>query len=395
MNSKEIAEIKKTFKEDRSSISRICGCYVDGEKNKVTEFKEAFLALPEEDLFKYFSIFKKSLSGSLGKNLLNMEFPLEEELEGEKYALLLKLRETELKDEEVLHAFYDRVIENYDTVDNYLILLIHQAYDIPGKTSDNIEMEDASDEVFSHILCCICPVSLTKAGLSYFASEGCFRNRVRDWVVDMPSIGFLFPAFNDRSTDLHSLLYYTAKPDELRLDFAEPVLGCNIPMSAGNQRDTFNGVIEEALGEKCDFEVVKNIHEIINNKIEETKEEPEPLELNKHEVKQILSDSGVENELLERFDRCYDSQAGEQTPLQATNIVETRKFEIKSPAVVVKVKPDRTDLVDTRIIDGIPYLTIRIEDMVEVNGIPVNFPGVPVTRADDGDGAAEENIETE
>ena len=141
--------------------------------------------------------------------------------------------------------------------------------------------------------------------------------------------------------------------------------------------------------------MVKNIHEIINNKIEETKEEPEPLELNKHEVKQILSDSGVENELLERFDRCYDSQAGEQTPLQATNIVETRKFEIKSPADVVKVKPDRTDLVDTRIIDGIPYLTIRIEDMVEVNGIPVNFPGVPVTRADGGDGAAEENIETE
>lgn len=102
MNSKEIAEIKKTFKEDRSSISRICGCYVDGEKNKVTEFKEAFLALPEEDLFKYFSIFRKSLSGSLGKNLLNMEFPLEEELEGGKYALLMKLRETELKDEDVI-----------------------------------------------------------------------------------------------------------------------------------------------------------------------------------------------------------------------------------------------------------------------------------------------------
>ena len=172
MNLKEIAEIKKTFKEDRSSISRICGCYVDGEKNKVTEFKEAFLALPEEDLFKYFSIFKKSLSGSLGKNLLNMEFPLDEELNGEKYALLMKLRETELKDDEVLQTFYDRVIENYDTVDNYLILIIHQAYDIPGKTSDNIEMEDASDEVYSHILCSICPVSLSKAGLSYLASEG-------------------------------------------------------------------------------------------------------------------------------------------------------------------------------------------------------------------------------
>lgn len=378
MNSKEISEIKKLFCQDKSAISRICGCYVDGEKNKVTEFKEAFLALPEEDMFKYFSIFKKTLSGSLGRNLLNMEFPLEEELEGGRHELLMKLRDSELKDDEILHTFYDRVIENYDTVDNYLILLIHQAYDIPGKTSDNIEMDDASDEVFSHILCCICPVSLSKPGLSYFASEGCFRNRVRDWVVDMPNIGFLFPAFNDRSTDIHSLLYYTAKPDELRLDFAEPMLGCNIPMSAGNQRDTFNSVIEEALGEECNFETVKNIHEIINDRIEQTKEEPEPLSLNKAEVKQILSDSGVDDERLERFDACYSSQAGDSTPLQATNIVETRKFEIKSPDVVVKVKPDRTDLVDTRIIDGVPYLVIKISDTVEVNGISVRFPDAEI-----------------
>lgn len=374
MNSKEISEIKKLFTQDKSAVSRICGCYVDGEKNKVTEFKEAFLALPEEELFKYFSIFKKTLSGSLGKNLLNMEFPLEEELEGGKHELLMKLRETELKDDEVLHIFYDRVIESYDTADNYLILLIHQAYDVPGRTSDNLEMEDASEEVFSHILCCICPVSLSKPGLSYYASEGCFRNRVRDWVVDMPSIGFLFPAFNDRSTDIHSLLYYTAKPDELRLDFAEPVLGCNIPMSAGNQRDTFNSVIEEALGEECGFEVVKNIHEIINEKIEQTKEEPEPLSLNKEQVKQILSDSGVDNEKLKRFEECYVHQAGETTPLQATNIVETRKFEVKSLDVVVKVKPDRTDLVGTRVIDGIPYLLIQLSEDVEVNGIPVKMP---------------------
>ena len=210
MNKKEIAEIKKQFTPDRCSITRICGCYVDGEKNKKAEFKEAFLSLPEEDMFKYFELLRKNLSGTLGKNLINLEFPLAAEEEGGPHEFLLKLRNSRLQDDALLDAFYDRIIENYDYVGNYLILLIHDAYDIPGKTSDNIEMEDASDEVFSHILCCICPVSLTKAGLSYFASEGCFRNRVRDWVVDMPSIGFLFPAFNDRSTDLHSLLYYTA-----------------------------------------------------------------------------------------------------------------------------------------------------------------------------------------
>lgn len=371
MNSKEIAEIKKLFKEEKSSISRICGCYVNGEKEKVAQFSEAFLALPEEELFKYFAIFKKTLSGSLGKNLLNMEFPLEEEMEGQRHELLMKLRATELKDEEVLDEFYNRVIENLDTVDNYLIILIHQSYDVPGKTSDNIEMIDASDEVYSHILCCICPVNLSKAGLSYMPSEGCFRNRIRDWVVDMPMVGFLFPAFNDRSTDIHRLLYYTAKPAELRLDFAEPMLGCTIPMSAPNQKDTFNSVIEESLGDVCDFEVVKNLHEKINERIESTKDEPEPLVLNKEQVKQILYDSGIENEKLEKFDECYTSHAGEQTPLQATNIVETKKFEIKSPDVVVKVKPDRTDIVSTKIIDGVPYLTIQLTENIEVNGIMV------------------------
>lgn len=374
MNSKEIGEIKKLFTQDKSSISRIVGCYVDGEKNKVTQFKEAFLALPEEDLFKYFSIFKKCLSGSLGKNLLNMEFPLEEELEGGRHELLMKLRDSELKDEDAVNTFFDRVIESYDTVDNYLILLIHQSYDVPGKTSDNIENDDASEEVYSHVLCCICQVELSKPGLSYFAEEGCFRNRVRDWVVNNPSIGFLFPAFNDRSTDIHSLLYYVEKPEELRLDFAEPVLGCNIPMSSVNQRETFNSVIEQSLGEECDFDVVKNIHEIINEKIVEAKEEPEPLSLNKEQVKQILSDSGVADDTLEKFDECYKSQAGDTTPLQANTIVETRKFEIKSPDVIVKVKPDRTDLVGTRVIDGVPYLCILLEDNVEVNGIPIRMP---------------------
>lgn len=374
MNKKEIAEIKKQFTQDKCAITRICGCYVDGEKNKKTEIKEAFLSLPEEEIFKYFSIFRKTLSGTVGKNLLNMEFPLATEESGGTQDFLMQLRASALKDENLLEEFYDKVIENYYTVENYLILLIHAVYDVPGKTSDGEEMFDASDEVYDHILCCICPVTLSKPGLAYDETSNSFRTRVLDRVVDMPEIGFLFPAFNDRSTDIHSLLYYVSKPEELRFDFVEPVLGCELPLSAGGQKETFQTIVEETLGEACDYEIVKNIHDKLNEMIEEKKEEPEPVVLDKAEVKRLLEYSGVAEDKLQNFDEKFEANADEKAQFVATNVANVRQFEVKTPDVVVKVSPDRTDLVSTRIIDGRKCLVIALESGVLVNGIAVHMP---------------------
>lgn len=377
MNSKEIGEIKKTFKKDKSSIIRICGCYVNEEKTKVADFKEAFLSLPDEEMTKYFSLFKKTLSGTVGKNLVNMDFSQEEELsESSGYAMLTKLLHSELNDKELLDAFYDKVIETYDTVSHYLILIVHQIYDVPGKTSDGIEMLDASTEIYPHILCCICPVSLSKEGLSYSDLEKLFKNRVRDRVVDNPDVGFLFPAFNDRTSDVHALLYYTAKPEALKLDLAGPLLGCNPAIAAKEQKMYFNDAIEESLG-GCEFEVVKNLHDIVNDKISEAKmaELPDPVQFSCEDVKQILSDSGVENEDLDKFEDALVERTGTRNNLYAANIIDTRKFEVKTPDVVVKVKPDRTDLIETRVIDGVPYIMIKVSENIEVNGLPVYIPG--------------------
>ena len=200
MNKKEISEIKKQFTPENCSLTRICGCYVDGEKNKKTELKEAFLSLSEEEMFKYFEIFRKSLSGTIGKNLMNMEFPLEQETEGGTQHFLMKLRESKLTDDALVESFYDKIIENYDYPENYYIILIHGVYDIPGKSSDGAEMFDASDEIYEHIMCCICPVKLSKAGLCYNAETNSIQDRIRDWIVELPDVAFLFPQFNDRST---------------------------------------------------------------------------------------------------------------------------------------------------------------------------------------------------
>lgn len=371
MIKQELSELKKLFTQRNCSIDRICGCYVDGEKNKKTLFRQAFLSLPEEEMFKYFEILRKSLSGTPGKNALTLEFPLQSEEDGGTQEFLLRLRDSKLKDDELLDAFYDKIIQSYEYVGNYLILLIHDAYDVPGRATDGIDMDDASDEVYEYILACICPVNLSKPGLSYNAMENAFQNRIRDWVVEMPEHGFLFPAFNDRSSDLHSTMYYSKDCDELKETFVEELLGCPLPMTAGIQKETFQVLVEETLGEDCDIEIVKNIHEQINELIAEHSEDPAPLVLDKNEVKTIFANSGVNNERMAEFDRHYDETAGERTTLQVSNVVNTRSFEVKTPDVVIKINPERTDLIETRNINGRECLVIALDGNVEVNGIAV------------------------
>ena len=371
MNKKEVLEIRKQFTPRNCAITRICGCYVDHEKNKKLESKDAFLSLPEEEAFKYFDIFKKTLSGTIGKNMLNMEFPLDAEMPGGTQEFLLKLRNSRLEDDMLLEEFYDKVIATYEYGENYYIILIHAMYDIPGKSTDDLEMFDASEDVYEYLLMSICPVSLSKAGLCYNAEDNRIEDRVRDWIVDMPDKGFLFPAFNDRNTDLHSVLYYTKKSEDLQPELIEQLLGAHMPMSADTQKETFQMIIEDTLGEDGDYETVRNIHETLNDLIEEHKEEPEPLKLDKTDVKKIFEQSGVSAEKMENFDRNYEENAGEKTSLLASNIAETRKFNIETPDIIIKVNPDRADLVETRIIDGRQCLVIPVDDHIEVNGINV------------------------
>lgn len=372
MNKKEILEIRRQFTPENCAITRICGCYVDHEKEKKSELKKAFLSLPEEEAFKYFDIFRHTLSGTLGKNMINMEFPLEQELSGGTQEFLLKLRDSRLEDDLLVEEFYDKVIESYDYPENYYIILIHAVYDVPGKASDGEEMFDASDTVYEHLMCSICPVNLSKAGLSYNAHTNNIEDRIRDWVVDMPVKGFLFPAFTDRASNVHQVLYYSKKPEELSPDFISNVLGSEIPLSAGNQKTSFQAIVSDTLGTSCDYETIRNIHDNLNEMLEEAKEAPEPLELSRPDIKRLLERSGASEEQMSAFDREFEDVMGEQKTVLASNIASTRTFQIETPDVIVKVNPERSDLVETREIDGRRCLVIAIDDHLEVNGIEIH-----------------------
>ena len=190
--------------------------------------------------------------------------------------------------------------------------------------------------------------------------------------MQKPEVGMLYPAFNDRSTDLHAALWY-AKNEESRHDeLAAALLGMDLPMPRTAEQDVFREVIEVSLGKDCSFENVKNISEAVNRILEEGKDEPEPVLLGQHEIRQILYDNGADEEALGRFDKAYGEIAGEDSaPLLAESVAAPKKLSVKSESVRLDVDAEAADLVETRVIDGIEYFLIPVTDNVTVNGIRI------------------------
>lgn len=381
MIKKEINEIKSLFDTiQECNILRLAGCYVNGEKMKVKTFNERFSNIPEEEIYKYLEIFRRTLSGTPGKNLMDAAF-IDDNPDNAGKALLNKIRESELKDEDALDIFYDKVIENYSYVGNYLILLIYQAYDVPGMTTDGIEMDDASDEVYKYILCSICPMKLTKPGLGYDDDLGEIHTMRQIFAVELPETGFLYPAFNERSSDDGSILYSSKRSDYLQDSMLDKVLNVSITLPAKQQKEGFTEFVTEVLGEDTSFETVLSIHENLNETVENKKSEMagETIFLEKQEVRNVFEKSGVPAEKLTTFDSKFDEQftvkegpaVKVEEKLCAENVAPLRNFEVKNANMVLRLKSRKTDIIGTRIIDGKKCLVIEMTDDLTVNGIPV------------------------
>ncbi|MCR4892106.1 MAG: DUF4317 domain-containing protein [Lachnospiraceae bacterium] len=371
MNKSEVSEIKKQFEIDNCTVERICTCYVGSEKEKKFVSRDAFFSLPEEEMHKYLAFFKKALTGTIGKNLMNLEFPLSEEAEGGKQEFFMKLRDSNLSDDDLLDEFYDRIIANYETAEKYCILLVFATYDIPGKTLDGLEMEDASENMYSYLLCCICPVELSQGVLGYDTENNRIGELDRDWVVQNPDKGFLFPSFADRTGDVHEVLYYTRKAEDVQPDFIEQVFGAEAPLSAGDQVDTFNMLLSEVMGEEANVEVMKNIHDNLTEFVEDNKMNPEPLSIGRPEVKKLLERSGISSEQMADFDDKYEEIAGDSAEIMVTNLPGVKKFDISTPDIQIHVKPEYVERIEARVIDGRDCLVIVVDDHVEVNGVNV------------------------
>ena len=334
MNKREIAEIKRRFKKESCTFTKIAGCYVNSDKTKVTSFRNTFLNLEEDEFYKYLEIANKALSGKPGNNLIELPFPLDAEAEGGAQALLMELRKTRLEDDDVLNRFYDRVIESYDKVENYIILLFHDAYDVPVKTSDNLALDD-SEEVYEYIICAICPVDLSKPGLGYQEDENRIGAMKRNWVVGATESAFTFPCFTDRSTDLHAVMCYTKDAKMPHTELWEEVLSCKAVYTATQKKTAFNNIVTESLGDPTDDDVIDTVIDVqshINSFVEQQKEvleKDQPVLMEKEDLTPILENSGIEEPIANQIVEKCNSFFEEDFPT-AEDILDTKVLKDNS-----------------------------------------------------------------
>ncbi len=376
MNQKELNEIRRRFRYDRSAISKVYGCYVNGNGQIISYIDSSLGIMPQEEAEMYLGILKKTLSGALGKNLLNIEFSTQQVMQGEEHKLLCALRSSELKDSEAREALYQRIIENVSVEkENYVILLASDSYDVPYRGKDGSSQADASDSVFKYFICCVCPVKNSTVALQFFAEENEFHGIAAGQVITPPQMGFMFPSFDDRQANIHRALYYSRKAQEIHGEFIDAVFHTVPPMSSQEQHDAFQTALAESLEAECSMEIVQAVHEQINAKITEHAElkDPEPLEISAGEVAEILRENGIDEEKINAFKARCDEQFGENAALDPKNIIESKRFDIVMEGVKISVEPDYSYLVETRVINGRKYILIPVSNDIAVNGMGVKI----------------------
>ena len=375
MTEKEIGEIRRRINKDKTSITNILGCYVNEQGQVISMFDQSLGLSSQEETESYLALLKKTLSGTTDKNLIDICFSTQQVMDSEEHKLLMALRRSSLKDLEIVQEFFQRVIQAHSLEGNYLILLASDNYDVPYRAKDGSKQQDASSEVFSYILCCICPVKLKQPELSYFDSEKEFHNSKSGWVVTAPQLGFMFPSFDNRSANIYNALYYTKDAAVSHAEFIDAVFKTEPPMPAEAQKATFQTVLSEALEKDCSLEVMQTIHDELREMIELNKEnkEDEPQSISKKHVRNVLQSCGVSEAHVDTFAEKYDAEFGAEAAINPRNIIDNRKFEIRTPDVVITVSPDRSDLVETRVINGTKYVLISAEGGVEVNGVSIHI----------------------
>ena len=353
MDRKAVLEVRKLFDKNDCRIDRMRGCYVNGEKQILAEIQDSFYSFEDEELFQYCELFKKAVSGRIGRTLFNIEFPLAEEKEGGAQEKLYRLLKSELKDEALLQAFFQEIIENFSFAGNYLILLVHGVYDIPGRTKDRVGLSDGSEYVYPFLELSICPVELLREGLCYDAEAKSFLSRMENWSVKKPDIGLLYPAFNERNTDLHGALWYARSEKTRHEELATVLLGTELPRAESAEKDAFREIVERTLGEDCNFTLVQSLQEAVNRFAEEAGDS------------EITEPPG-----LSRLDEVYEEVLGEdQEALLVENLSAPKTLTVATDSLQLKLQSDASELLSTRVIDGREYFLIPVSEDVTVNGI--------------------------
>ncbi len=374
MNKKEISELSRRFKPEKTNIGKIYGCYVSSSKEIISYIDESFALMSEEEAQQYLTLLRKVMSGTIGRNLTDIVFTTEQVADSSEHSLLMALRNDKA---DARQMFYQAVINCLDMSDNnYLILCANDIYDIPQRGQGNNDRtfpdyaSGESDQVFRYFICAICPVKDGKPELGYFFGENEFHSCLTKQIVGPPELGFLFPTFDNRATNIYNALFYTRNPDEMHYDFIEAIFKTDLPMSPTEQREAFESILCDSV--ECSMDVIRAVHEQLTARVIEHNENraEEPLTVSCRDISSILADCGITEEDLNKFKKSYENQFG-NAALNPENIVDTRHFELKAGEVTITVAPEQSFLIETRELDGKKYIMIPADSGTELNGFAV------------------------
>ena len=375
MNEKELGEIRRRIRPGKNNMSAIYGCYVNDKKEIISQFRLPLATMPENESEKYYALLRRSLSGGLNRSLIDICFQTKQVADSPEHKLLMDLRSTKLQDDTVLQQFYEKVIAAVSLDSAYAILLTCETYDVPFKAKDGQNHQDSSEESFCYILCAVCPVKQTKSALRYVPQEQTFHDGGVYQALAAPELGFLFPAFDNRSTNIYNALYYSHNLDDSRQEFVDTVFNVGIPKPAKEQKRSFEALLGASLEEECSMDVVQNVHQQLRQRMEMHKEArvPEPLMISKEDVKDVLYSCGIDESKVAKFSVDFDSEFGFETQIAPANVIDKKRFEVKTPDVVIHVNPERSDLIETRVIGGVKYILVCADEDVEVNGVSIQI----------------------
>ena len=374
MIDRELSELRRRFRADRTAITHIYGCYVSPLGELLAEFDESLALLPAAEQEKYLELLRKGISGTLGRSLSELSFSTAQVQSGEEHGLLMRLRAERLGEAETRHRLFARIAGSLRLPETgYLILLAADVYDVPFRGKDGALREDSGDTQFSYLVCAVCPVKETKPALCYAPEEKSFHGRGTAWAAGNPELGFLFPAFTDRATDLYGALLYNRSKETGYDAFVEAVFKAKPPMAIGVQKDTFREVLEEALDEECSPGLVQAVHGQLRELAAVHKEarDPAPLTVSREDLDGMLEQGGASEPRRAAFRVKYEDAFGTEAELPPQNLLSTAQLEYRTPDVVIKVNPDRQDLIEVRELGGVRCLVICAEEGIEINGVQV------------------------
>ena len=368
MNKKEIMELRKLFKPETTAIDFVVNAYVKHTEDSIQILsieKNRLLTMDDTAMLKHLDLSKKTLGGSLEKNLLNIDIPTSECGEDGCQDRLYKVLSSNFQDDAMLRDFIEHIAMHCEIIEPFMIQLVHGCYDVISKKTDD------SETVYTYMICSICPMIPEKAGICYDDAENKFKPIKQKMIADKPVTGFLYPAFNERATDLYQTLFYVKKPNDVPVDFIEAIAGGKQPVPANMQQSLFQDIIKESAGD-VDFETMKNIHEEIRVCIDKAHFAETDTHIGKSDIQAIISHTcpNVEETVISN---AYDKIMAEydDSSLALENITDTTKFDVSIPDITIKAKPDKIDKIEQKIIDGKKCFIIPVYGNIEINGIPV------------------------